>query len=184
MRRFLKVFFLLLLGVGFAGTAEALSFKELGVKAGLNLTRQQQLGFGGQVGGQFDTARLVLGGHLVLGPFMLEKMTLVPGADVVLESNARVFSANTEFWYFFHEGANSRGYGGGGIGVHFHRFDALANGQTFPNTTKITLNVPFGYQQKLSDNMGWFAQFKLVIADDERDSALQLNLGLAFGGKY
>ena len=91
MRRFLKVFFLLLLGVGFAGTAEALSFKELGVKAGLNLTRQQQLGFGGQVGGQFDTARLVLGGHLVLGPFMLEKMTFVPGLDVVLEGLHRGF---------------------------------------------------------------------------------------------
>jgi len=177
--RCLNVFVLaLLLLFAVPRPAGALGFQGLGVKAGINLTREQSVSQIQGVGGSFDKARVVFGSQLNLGSMFLPKLHFVPGADVILEGDLRVFSANTEFWYFFHENSKYRGYAGGGFGVHFYRFD-----DNLFNQTKVTLNVPLGFQRKLGGGAAWFGEMKLVIADDESDSSLQFNVGFAFGGE-
>ena len=159
--------------------AGALGFQALGVKAGINLTREQTVSQFQGVGGSFDKARVVFGSQLNLGSMFFPKLHFVPGADIILEGDLKIVSANTEFWYFFHESSKYKGYAGGGFGVHFYRFD----GDQFNNETKVTLNVPLGFQRRLKGGTAWFGEMKLVIADDETDSSLQFNVGFAFGGR-
>jgi hypothetical protein len=45
----------------------------------------------------------------------------------------------------------------------------------------VTLNIPIGFQRKLGTGLGWFGELKLVIANDERDSALQFSVGFTLG---
>jgi len=129
---------------------------------------------------------------------LLPKLHFVPGADLSIRNNLqfesiqndvltsfeadlRIFVANTDFVYFFHQSPRGRGYAGGGLGIHFYRYSGAPSDAPIGNDTKISLNVPLGFQRKLGDGMAWFGEMKLVIADDERDSALQFSVGFAFG---
>ena len=94
----------------FAGSVEAIGLKGLGLKVGVDLTQQENV-FGGT---SFDTASLVLGGHLDLGPVVIPKLHLVPGMDVVLQDNHRTFSLNGDARYLFIQNGKMIGYARGG----------------------------------------------------------------------
>lgn len=170
----------------------------LRVKAGVNLTRQQQFDTFYGLGGQFDAHRWMVGSNLDLGAFVLPKLHLVPGVDLAVKENLRVetgadnaertvkenlrvYTLNLDAHYFFYESSRSRGYAGVGCGIHFFRLKTDQNPETVSGDTKISLNVPLGYQRKLGGGLAWFGEMKLVIADDEKDSALQFAVGLNFG---
>ena len=183
----------------------------LRVKAGVSLTREQQFDTFYGMGGQFDSHRWMLGGNLDMGHFIFPGLHLVPGADlaikkktyvdrdavngeaITIKENLRVYTVNLDANYFFHESARGRGYGGIGLGVHFFRLKIERElDQATPNllhlsevlntnNTKISVNIPVGYQRKLGPMLSWFGEIKLVIADDEKDSALQFTVGFHFG---
>jgi hypothetical protein len=155
-----------------ADDPEALSLDGFGVKVGVDLAQQQPI-YGGT---QFDTARLVLGGHVDMGSFLVRRLHFVPGVDFVRESELKILSLSGDFRYSFFEGARTVGYAGGGIGAHLHRPTA-----SLDSNTKWSLNVPIGFQSSLSKGVRWFGELKLVIADEQIDSSLRLSVGLAFG---
>ena len=150
----------------------ALGLEGFGVKVGVDLAQQQPI-YGGT---QFDTARLVLGGHVDMGSFVADRVHFVPGVDFVRESQLRILSLNGDFRYFFFEGARTVGYAGGGIGAHLHRTD-----DPLEANTKMSVNIPIGFQSSLSKGVMWFGELKLVIADEQIDSSFRLSVGLAFG---
>lgn len=164
-----------LLVFGNVTQTQAMGLDGVNLKGGINLTREQSVGFGGAIGGQFDSHRWIMGGSIDLGRLFIPKLHFVPGADFVVQSNVKIFVGNADFVYFFSQSPKGRGYAGAGFGTHFYRIDGA------PDDTKISLNVPLGFQRKLGTGMGWFGEMKLVIADDERDSALQFAVGLSFG---
>ncbi len=150
------------------------------VKAGVDLTREQQFDTFRGFGGQFDSHRWMLGSNLDLGAFILPKLHLVPGVDLAIQENLRVYVINLDANYFFFHSPRGRGYAGIGFGTHLYRPNAEI--ETAFNDTKISLNLPLGYQRKLGAGLlAWFGEMKLVIADDEKDSALQFSIGLNFG---
>lgn len=161
------------------------------VKAGVSLTREQQFDTFYGMGGQFDSHRWMLGGNLDLGSLMLPKLHLLPGMDIAVQENLRVYAVNLDVVYFFHQTPVGQAYFGGGFGTHFFRHkipSSVAESDTVEpsvdrpqNDTKISLNVPLGYQRKLGPMLGWFGEMKLIIADDEKDSALQFTIGFHFG---
>lgn len=166
----------------------------LRVKAGVSLTREPQFTYYGGMGGQFDSHRWMVGGNLDLGSVMLPKLHLLPGMDIAAQENLRVYAVNLEAVYFFHETPVGRAYAGGGFGTHFFRpqtpSDAIEPDSVGedsvdvpPNDTKISVNLPLGYQRKLSPMLAWFGEMKLIIADDEKDSALQFTIGFRFGNE-
>ena len=178
--------------------ADALGLR---VKGGVNLTREQQFDTFYGLGGQFDAHRWMLGGSLDLGSVILPKLHLLLGVDLAMKENMhvetsagngeestikenlRVYTVNLDANYFFHESPRGRGYAGIGFGVHFFRLKTTrgTDPETASNNTKISVNVPLGYQRKLGPMLAWFGEMKLLIADDEKDSALQFTVGLNFG---
>ncbi len=158
-----------------ANQAQAIGLDGANLKIGINLTREQTVGFGGAIGGQFDSHQWMVGSSVDVGSLFIPKLHFVPGGDFVVQDNLKVFVANADFVYFFHQSSKGRGYAGAGFGTHFYRIDGASN------DTKISLNVPLGFQRKLGSGMAWFGEMKLVIADDEHDSALQFAVGLSFG---
>ena len=156
-------------------TADAISFEGLGVKGGVDLSRNQVVDITGQPGGEFDSARLTFGGFLDMGSIFTSKLHLVPGGDMVVESNLKIFSGSLEAWYFFHRSEGTDAYAGVGMGTHFYRTDLQ------PNDTKISLNIPLGFQKKLGSALSWFGEMKLVIADDESDSSFRFSVGFRIG---
>ncbi|MCE2433939.1 MAG: hypothetical protein J4F29_13595 [Candidatus Latescibacteria bacterium] len=171
-------------------TADALG---LGVKAGVSLTREQQFDTFYGMGGQFDSHRWMLGSNLDLGSFILPNLHLLPGIDIAVQENLRVYVANLDIVYFFHQTPVGRAYIGGGFGTHFFRPKTAsiepdpavegAENQGPQNDTKISVNIPLGYQRKLGPVLSWFGEMKLIIADDEKDSALQFTIGFHFGNE-
>lgn len=165
----------------------ALGLSGLRVKAGVNLTREQQFSQLQGLGGQFDSHRWMLGSNLDLGSLILPKLHFVPGVDFVVEEKLRVYVINTDFVYFFSQSPKGRGYAGAGFGTHLYRptatgvAAAAAVGASAQSDTKISLNVPIGYQHTVGAGLAWFGEVKLVIADDEQDSALQFSVGFNFG---
>lgn len=170
----------------------------LGVKAGVSLTREQQFDTFYGMGGQFDSHRWMLGSNLDLGPVILPNLHLLPGLDIAVQENLRVYVANLDIVYFFHQTPVGRAYIGGGFGTHFFRpktaSDAIEPDPAVEgaedlslnlpqNDTKISVNIPLGYQRKLGPVLSWFGEMKLIIADDEKDSALQFTIGFHFGNK-
>ncbi len=168
----------------------------LGVKAGVSLTREPQLNAFYGMGGQFDSHRWMLGGNLDLGSVILPKLHLLPGMDIAVKENLRVYIVNLDVVYFFHQSPVGRAYVGGGFGTHFFRpkiaSDAIESDTAVEgaedlsrdrpqNDTKISLNIPLGYRRKLGPMLAWFGEMKLTIADDEKDSALQFTIGFHFG---
>lgn len=163
------------------------------VKGGVNLTREQQFDTFYGMGGQFDSHRWMLGGNLDLGSVILPKLHLLPGMDIAVQENLRVYAVNLDVVYFFHQTPVGQAYFGGGFGTHFFRpkdaieSDALVSVpedivlEGPQNDTKISVNIPLGYQRKLGPMLGWFGEMKLIIADDEKDSALQFTIGFHFG---
>ena len=166
---------------------DALGLSGLRVKAGVNLTREQQFSNLQGLGGQFDSHRWMLGSNLDMGSFLLPKLHFVPGVDFIVQETVRIYVINVDGAYFFHQSPRGRGYAGAGFGTHLYRptdagrAAAVANGTTATSDTKISLNVPIGYQRRLGDDLAWFGEVKLVIADDEKDSALQFSVGFNFG---
>ena len=63
----------------------------LRVKAGVSLTREQQFDTIYGMGGQFNSHRWMLGGNLDLGSVMLPKLHLLPGIDIAVQENLRVY---------------------------------------------------------------------------------------------
>ena len=162
-------------------TADALG---LGVKAGVSLTREQQFDTIYGMGGQFDSHRWMLGSNLDLGSVILPNLHLLPGMDIAAQENLRVYVANLDIVYFFHQTPVGRAYIGGGFGTHFFRPKTASDAINDPqNDTKISVNIPLGYQRKLGPVLSWFGEMKLIIADDEKDSALQFTIGFHFGNK-
>ena len=166
----------------------------LHVKAGVSLTREPQFDTFYGMGGQFDSHRWMIGGNLDLGSVMLPKLHLLPGLDIAAQENLRVYAVNLDVVYFFHQTPVGRAYFGGGFGTHFFRpqiaSDAIESESAVEesvdgpqNDTKISLNLPLGYQRKLSPMLAWFGEMKLIIADDEKDSALQFTIGFRFGNE-
>jgi hypothetical protein len=155
--------------------AEAIGFEGLGVKAGVDLTRHQAVDVMGQVGGEFDSARFAYGGYLDLGSIFTSKLHLVPGGDMILESNLKIFTMNLDAVFFFHDSESTKGYAGAGIGTHLYR------AELGPNDTKISLNLPLGFQKKLGSALAWFGELKLIIADDESDSSFRFSVGFRLG---
>ncbi len=166
----------------------------LGVKAGVSLTREPQIDTFYGMGGQFDSHRWMLGGNLDLGSVMLPKLHLLPGMDIAVQENLRVYVVNLDVVYFFHQTPVGRAYVGGGFGTHFFRPKAASNAiesdsevedpvDSLQNDTKISVNIPLGYRRKLGPGLSWFGEMKLIIADDERDSALQFTIGFHFGNE-
>lgn len=161
------------------------------VKAGVSLTREQQFDTFYGMGGQFDSHRWMIGGNLDLGSVMLPKLHLLPGMDIAVQENLRVYAVNLDVVYFFHQTPVGQAYFGGGFGTHFFRHkipsgvaesDTVEPSVELPqDDTKISLNLPLGYQRKLGPMLGWFGEMKLIIADDEKDSALQFTVGFHFG---
>jgi hypothetical protein len=169
----------------------------LGVKAGVSLTREPQFDTIYGRGGQFDSHRWMLGGNLDLGSVMLPKLHLLPGMDIAVQENLRVYAVSLDVVYFFHQTPVGRAYFGGGFGTHFFRpkaasdtidtiepDSAVEESVDGPqNDTKISVNLPLGYRRKLGPGLSWFGEMKLIIADDERDSALQFTIGFHFGNE-
>ena len=93
----------------------------LGVKAGVSLTREPQFDTFYGMGGQFDSHRWMLGGILDLGSVILPKLHLLPGMDIAVKENLRVYIVNLDVVYFFHQSPVGRAYVGGGFGTHFFR---------------------------------------------------------------
>ena len=170
----------------------------LGVKAGVSLTREPQIDTFYGMGGQFDSHRWTLGGNLDLGSVILPKLHLLPGMDIAVQENLRVYVVNLDVVYFFHQTPVGRAYVGGGFGTHFFRpktaLDAIETNPVAEasedlslappsNDTKISVNIPLGYRRKLGPGLSWFGEMKLIIADDERDSALQFTIGFHFGNE-
>ncbi len=166
----------------------------LGVKAGVSLTREPQIDTFYGMGGQFDSHRWMLGGNLDLGSVMLPKLHLLPGMDIAVQENLRVYVVNLDVVYFFHQTPVGRAYVGGGFGTHFFRPKAASDiiesdsevedpVDSLQNDTKISVNIPLGYRRKLGPGLSWFGEMKLIIADDERDSALQFTIGFHFGNE-
>ena len=170
----------------------------LGVKAGVSLTREQQFDTFYGMGGQFDSHRWMLGGNLDLGSVILPKLHLLPGMDIAVQENLRVYVVNLDVVYFFHQTPVGRAYVGGGFGTHFFRpqtaLDAIEPDilveasedivlEGPQNDTKISVNIPLGYRRKLGPVLSWFGEIKLIIADDEKDSALQFTIGFHFGNE-
>ena len=170
------VFVALLVSVN---SVEALGLKGLGIKVGVDLTQQESA----LSGTSFDTASLVIGGHLDLGSFIIPKLHLVPGIDVVIQDDLRTFSLNGDARYLFIQNEKTIGYAGAGIGVHLNRFDEmiLNADPNFQNNTKISVNIPLGFQRKVSRGLLWFGELKLVIADDQTDSSFRFSVGLTLG---
>ena len=160
---------------------DALGLSGLRIKAGVNLTREQQFSQLQGLGGQFDSHRWMLGSNLDLGSLILPELHLVPGVDFFVQDNLRVYVINVDFVYFFHQGPKGRGYAGAGVGTHLFRPQAAAVASDTKSDTKICLNVPIGYQRTVGSGLAWFGEVKLVIADDEQDSALQFSIGFNFG---
>jgi len=169
----------LLAALVFAGQVEAAGPREFGLSVGVDLTQQNAYYVSqytpNTLGGQFDSARLAVGGYADLAKVFLPQMRLVLATDAIIESDLKIFSAVGEVRYLFAQRGKSNGYAGGGIGVHFLRPDA---GQ---NDTRISLNIPVGFQRKLSESMGWFGEMRFVIADQQADSSFRFSLGLTFG---
>jgi hypothetical protein len=163
------------LGLFFSKPTEAIGLSGANIKAGVNLTREQSYTFYQGVGGEFDSHQWVAGTSLDLGSIVLPNLHFTPGIDIAVQSQLKVYVINTDFVYFFHQNAKGRGYAGAGIGTHLLRPDVGAT------DTQISLNVPIGFQRKLGTGLGWFGEIKLVIADDERNSALQFSVGLTLG---
>ena len=159
----------------FPTRSEAIGLSGANIKAGVNLTREQSYTFYQGVGGEFDSHQWMVGTNLDLGSVMLPKLHFMPGVDVAVEEQLKIYVINTDFVYFFHQSAKGRGYAGAGIGTHLLRPD-VGGGQT-----RISLNIPIGFQRKLSTGLGWFGELKLVIADDEQNSALQFSVGFTLG---
>lgn len=164
--------------------AEALGLRGLGVKVGVDLTRQESAEY---IGYEFDSARLTFGGHVDFGSIIIPRLHLVPGVDLVIQDNMKMYSLNGDARFIFGQG-NTSGYVGGGIGVHLTRFDVLGTGGqgnginlTVPNDTKVTLNVPVGFRKRVGPGVLWFGELKMIIANEEADSSLRFSLGLAFG---
>jgi len=158
-----------------ATTSHAIGLSGANIKGGVNLTREQSYTFYQGVGGEFDSHQWMFGTNLDLGSIVLDNLHFMPGVDVAIQDQLRVYVINTDFVYFFHQSAKGRGYAGAGIGTHLLRPD-VGGGHT-----KISVNVPIGFQRKLSAGLGWFGELKLVIADDEQDSALQFSVGFTLG---
>lgn len=180
----------------FPQRTEAIGLSGANIKAGVNLTREQSYTFYQGVGGEFDSHQWVVGTNLDLGSMMLPKLHFMPGVDfalantkvivpgtnamgqtvnTVVDKALKIYVINTDFVYFFHQSPRGRGYAGAGIGTHLLRPEGEAG------STRVTLNVPIGFQRKLSPGLGWFGELKLVIANDERDSALQFSVGFTLG---
>ena len=169
----------LLAALVFAGQVEAAGPREFGLSVGVDLTQQNAYYVSdytpNTIGGQFDSARLALGGYMDVAQIFMPQMRLVMGADALIESDLKIFSAVGEVRYLFAQRGKSNGYAGGGIGVHFLRPDA---GQ---NDTRISLNIPVGFQRRLSGSTGWFGEMRFVIADQQANSSFRFSLGLTFG---
>ena len=180
----------------FPKKTEAIGLSGANIKAGVNLTREQSYTFYQGVGGEFDSHQWVVGTNLDMGSVMLPKLHFMPGVDfalantkvivpgtnatgqtvnTVVDKALKIYVINTDFVYFFHQTPRGRGYAGAGIGTHLLRPEGEAG------STRVTLNVPIGFQRKLSPGLGWFGELKLVIANDERDSALQFSVGFTLG---
>jgi hypothetical protein len=166
------------------GHADALGLRGLGVKVGVDLTRQESDEY---LGYEFDSARLTLGGHVDFGSIFIPRLHLVPGFDLVIQDNMKIYSLNGDAQFIFGEG-KTVGYVGGGIGVHLRRFDIIEPGGqagtinvTVPEDTKVTLNIPLGFRRRVGPGLLWFGELKMMIADEEADSSFRISLGLAFG---
>ena len=157
-------------------STQALGLGGIGLRVGMDLA-QNEVNY--DTGTQFDSARLVLGGHVDMGSIFFPKFHLVPGMDVVLQDDLRIYSINSETRYYFTRGERASGYAGIGLGVHLYRFDLanpVAGGPQ--NNTKLSMNIPVGFQRGLGSGLQWFGELKLVIADDEVDSSFQFSLGI------
>ena len=180
----------------FPQRTDAIGLSGANFKAGVNLTRQQSYTFYQGVGGEFDSHQWMVGTNLDLGSVMLPKLHFMPGVDFALASvkaiapstdpnnpggttivdkTLKIYVINTDFVYFFHQNPRGRGYAGAGISTHLLRPDGEAG------STRVALNIPIGFQRKLGTGLGWFGELKLVIANDERDSALQFSVGFTLG---
>jgi hypothetical protein len=157
--------------------AHGLGLGGFGLRVGMDLA-QKEVNY--VSGSQFDSARLVLGGHVDLGSIFTSKLHLVPGLDVVMEDDLRIYSINTETRYYFTKGEKASGYAGGGIGVHLYRFGSgiVTTTGNSPDDTKFSLNIPVGFQRNIGQGLEWFGELKLVIADDEIDSSFRFTLGV------
>ncbi len=154
--------------------AEAIGLSGIGLKVGVDLTQEKEVVV--IEGASFDTASLMLGGHLDLGQLLLPKLHFVPGVDVVLHSERKVYSVNNDFRYFLARSGRTAGYAGVGIGVHLVRSEI--QGQ---DDTKGSLNIPIGFQQKLSSGLLWFGELKVVIGEQSNDSSFRFSVGVALG---
>ena len=154
--------------------AEAIGFSGLGLKVGLDLTQEKEVIV--VDGASFDTASLMLGGHLDLGQVLLPKLHFVPGVDVVLHSERKIYSVNNDFRYFIARNGRTAGYAGVGIGVHLIRSEIQGR-----DDTKGSLNIPIGFQQKLSSGLLWFGELKVVIGEQSNDSSFRFSVGVALG---
>ena len=68
------------------------------------------------------------------------------------------------------------GYAGVGIGVHLIQSEIQGR-----DDTKGSLNIPLGFQQKLSSNLLWFGELKVVIGEQSNDSSFRFSVGVALG---
>ncbi len=164
------------------GPTYALGFRHLGVSVGLDLTQTDAISAPATISGtgtNFDAARLTVGGVLNLGEFFIDHLDLVPGFDAVLQDNLKIYSINVDTRYRFYRGETVIGYFGAGIGVHLFRPDV--GNALVTNATKGSLNLPIGFQRRLSSGLGWFGELKLVIADSQTDSSFRFSLGLLLG---
>ena len=168
------IVFAAMLAIMLSAPAHSIGLGSIGLRVGMDLA-QNQVNY--TSGSQFDSARLFLGGHVDVGSIFITKLHLVPGLDLVMEDNLKVYSINTETRYYFTNGEKAAGYAGGGIGVHLFRYD-VAPTDVAIDRTKFSLNIPVGFQRRVGQGLQWFGEVKLVIADDEVDSSFRFSLGL------
>ena len=138
-----------MLAIMLSAPAHSIGLGSIGLRVGMDLA-QNQVNY--TSGSQFDSARLFLGGHVDVGSIFISKLHLVPGLDLVMEDNLKVYSINTETRYYFTNGEKAAGYAGGGIGVHLFRYD-VAPTDVAIDRTKFSLNIPIGFQHKINQNL-------------------------------
>lgn len=111
-------------------------------------------GFGARIGADLKSDNVLLGGHVNLG-FLTSAIRFQPNATVGIGGDDETFAVIVEFQYFFNPGFAFEPYAGGGVGfISGAGEDGAA------------LDAVFGVETDVSSTLDWFAEGRLLFADD------------------
>ena len=111
-------------------------------------------GFGARIGADLETDNVLLGGHVNLG-FLTSNLRFQPNAAIGLGGEGDTFGVNVEFQYFFTPGVAFEPYAGGGVGF-----------LTGAGEDGAAVTAVLGLEADVSSTLDWFAEGRLLIADE------------------